>query len=168
MKSGTASTTWVYFIPAGDIPADLILSGESRLDRYLVQEVRRVRGEAPLMIRSGAGLIRIESASPIRFSGHRSEGSAGRFALRAVVQHLHYAGRSEWMNLKKIACPEPAASAKTAAVLVPVGKSAEWWKLSQDERQILFQKTIRHEGHLGIGRRYADRIFQKALPRPSH
>lgn len=98
------------------------------------------------MIRSGAGLIRIESASPIRFSGHRSEGSAGRFALRAVVQHLHYAGRSEWMNLKKIACPEPAASAKTAAVLVPVGKSAEWWKLSQDERQILFQKTIRHEG----------------------
>lgn len=161
MKSPTASTTWVYFIPAGDIPADLILSGESRLDRYLVQEVRSIRGETPLMIFPGTGLIRIESGAPMRLAGHRPEGAGGRFSLRAVVQHLHYAGRREWMDLKRIACPEPVVSAGTAAVLVPVGKSAEWWKLAQDERQILFQKTARHEGHLGICRRYADRIFQR-------
>jgi hypothetical protein len=65
------------------------------------------------------------------------------------------------MELKAISRPELAASVETTAVLIPIGKSVAWWAMSQDERQILFQKTARHEGHFGIGQRYADRIFRR-------
>jgi chlorite dismutase len=101
--------------------------------------------------------VRIESCSPIP----SSKESPGGFSLRGVVQHLHYTSRSDRSELEKVSRSESDASVETMAVLIPIGKSADWWKLSQDERQILFQKTPRHEGHIGIGRKYAGRIFRR-------
>lgn len=155
------ATTWVHFIPVTDIPIGFVPGGGNRIDRYLVHEVRSISGEAPCAVRRGSGLARIESGSPIPFPGPgRETGPAGLF-LRGAMQHLHYTGRNERTELEKISRPEAEPSEETTAVLIPIGKSAAWWRLSLDERQILFQKTSRHEGHIGIGRKYADRIFRR-------
>ncbi len=154
------SMTWVQFVPVTEIPIGFTPGGANRLDRYLIHEVRSICGEAPSGLRRGKGLARIESGSPIPSSGAgRTDASA--VSLRGVLQHLHYTGRNDRTDLEKISRPETDGSAETTAVLIPIGKSAAWWRLSQDERQILFQKSSRHEGHLGIGRAYADRIFRR-------
>jgi hypothetical protein len=155
------SATWVHFVPVTDIPIGFVAGGTNRIDRYLIHEVRSISGEAPCAVKRGKGLARIESGSPLPLSGPGREAPAGGFPLRGVVQHLHYTARSERTELEKISRPETEPSEETTAVLIPIGKSAAWWRLSQDERQILFQKTARHEGHIGIGRKYADRIFRR-------
>lgn len=160
MQMTAVSTTWVSFMPMKEIQVGFTPGETSRLDRYLIREARSVRGEVPVVLRRGIGMARVESESPIQFSGGYGETSEG-FPLRGVVQHLHYTGRSEQTELKTISRPELAPSAETVAVLIPIGKSDAWWAMSQDERQILFKKTVRHEGHHGIGRRYADRIFRR-------
>lgn len=156
-----SSATWVHFVPVTDIPIGFVLGGANRIDRYRVDEVRSISGEAPCSVRCGNGLARIESGSPIPLSGPGRGEPPGGFSLRGVMQHLHYTGRSERVDLEKISRPGTEPSEETTAVLIPIGKSAAWWRLSQDERQILFQKTARHEGHIGIGRNYADRIFRR-------
>lgn len=161
MQMTPFSTSWVHFMPVVEITTVFTPAGLSRLDRYLVREIRSIRGDAPSVLRRGAGIARIESESPIQFSGGGYREPSDGFPLRGVVQHLHYTGRSEQTELKAISRPESSVSVETTAVLIPVGKSAAWWAMSQDERQILFQKTARHEGHFGIGRRYADRIFRR-------
>ncbi len=45
--------------------------------------------------------------------------------------------------------------------MIPIRKSEEWWKLSQDQRQAYFQKTDTYEGHTAVGLRYVDQIFRK-------
>lgn len=161
MQAAAVSTIWAHFIPVGEIPIGFTPGETGRLDRYLIREVRSIRGEAPSNLWRGAGLARLESASPIRFLSGGHKGSSDGFPLQGVVQHLHYTCRNERAELEKISRPELAASVETTAVLIPVGKSPAWWAMSQDERQILFKKTDRHEGHHGIGRRYADRIFRR-------
>ncbi|WDT73831.1 MAG: hypothetical protein MPW16_11185 [Candidatus Manganitrophus sp.] len=160
MQMTAVSTSWVHFMPIVEVPIGFTPGETNRLDRYLIREAHSVRGDAPAVLRRGTGMARIESESPIQFSGGYREPSEG-FPLRGVVQHLHYTSRSEQTELKTISRPELAASAETLAVLIPIGKSDGWWAMSQDERQILFKKTDRHEGHHGIGRRYADRIFRR-------
>ena len=157
----STSTLWAYFMPVTEIPAEFTPGGGKRIDRYLVHEVRSICGEAPSSLRKGMGFARIESGSPIPFSGGSQAEPPGGFPLRGVVQHLHYTAGSERSELEKISLLEPDRSAETMAVLIPIGKSPAWWRLSQDGRQVLFQKTPRHEGHLGIGRKYADRIFRR-------
>jgi hypothetical protein len=161
MLTAPVPAIWAHFIPAGEIPAGFTLRRTDRLDRYLVREVRSIRGEAPCSLRPGTDLARIESSFPIEFPNRGERAPSNRFPLRGVVQHLHYTPRSERTELEKISRFESDSSSETTAVLIPIGKSAEWWKLSQDERQVLFQKTLRHEGHHGIGRKYADRIFRR-------
>lgn len=161
MQMTAVSTSWVQFMPIVEIPIGYAPAGANRLDRYLVREVHAIHGEAPAMLQRGTGIARIESESPIQFFGEGGRGPSDGFSLRGVVQHLHYTSRSEQAGLKAISRPELAASAETTAVLIPIGKSTAWWAMSQDERQVLFQKTVRHEGHFGIGQRYADRIFRR-------
>jgi hypothetical protein len=161
MLMAPVSTVWAHFIPVGEIPIGFTICRTDRLDRYLIREVRSICGEAPSTLRPGTDLARIESQSPIRFPSSGGRTSPDRFPLRGVLQHLHYTPRSERTELEKISRFESDASSEPTAVLIPIRKSAEWWKLSQDERQVLFQKTPRHEGHHGIGRKYADRIFRR-------
>ena len=161
MQTQTVSTIWTHFIPIEEIQTQFAHEGVNRLDRYLVREVRSIRGEAPSPLRRGISLARVESDSPIQFYRNGQQEFSNGLPLRGVVQHLHYTYRSDRVELEKSSRPELPPSAETTAVLIPIGKSAAWWKLSQDERQILFQKTIRHEGHIGIGRKYADRIFRR-------
>ena len=157
MRTRSIATLWAQFLPAGEIPAGFSPDTVSRLDRYFIHEVRSICGEAPSTLRRETGLARIESSSPLPYTKE----SQGGLSLCGVVQHLHYTPRSERSELEKISRPETEASVETMAVLIPIGKSADWWKLSQDERQILFQKTSRHEGHIGIGKKYAGRIFRR-------
>lgn len=159
-QTTSVSTLWAHFVPVAEIPIGFDTGRMSRLDRYLIREVRSIRGEAPAALRRGTGLARLESEAPIRFFNNGYKESGG-FLLHGVVQHLHYTGRGEQTELKTLSRPELAASVETTAVLIPIGKSPGWWAMSQDERQILFQKTARHEGHFGIGRKYADRIFRR-------
>lgn len=154
------SGTWVHFVSEAEIPLGFIPPGGNRIDRYFVQEIRSIRGEAPPGIRPGKGLARIESRMPIPLGTGADGDSRDRFCLRGVMQHLHYTGRSEREELERISRAEPGPG-ETVAVLIPIGKSMAWWGMSQDERQVLFRKTDRHEGHHGIGRKYADRIFRR-------
>ncbi len=130
----STSTAWSYFMPVTEIPAEFAPGGGKRIDRYLVHEVRSICGEVPSSLRKGMGLARIESGSPIHFSGRSRAEPPGGFPLRGVVQHLHYTARSERSELEKISLLEPDRSAETMAVLIPIGKSPAWWRLSQDER----------------------------------
>ena len=45
-------------------------------------------------------------------------------------------------------------------MLIPIGKSDEWWELALDQRQAYFQRGVK-EGHTAIGLRYVDRVFRK-------
>ena len=159
MQTTAVSTAWAHFVPVSEIPLGFTPGGSNRLDRYLVRVVRSIRGEAPPTLRPGLGLARLESESPI--CGHGFKEFSSGFFLHGVVQHLHYTRRSDQRELKTVSRAELAPSVETTAVLIPIAKSADWWAMSQDERQILFQKTARHEGHFGIGRKYADRIFRR-------
>lgn len=155
-------TTWVHFLSGTGIPAWFSMEGLWRIDWYRVQEVIPVQGEAPFLLRRGIDLVRIETGSPIRFSG--DEITAAGFTplhLQGVMQHLHYTGRTEREELERISRPEPGLSEEIVAVVILVGKSEAWWKMDQDERQVLFQKTPRHEGHHNIGARYAERIYRR-------
>lgn len=52
------STIWVYFVPVAEIPIRFTPGGANRLDRYLIQEVRSICGEAPSTFRRGEGVKR--------------------------------------------------------------------------------------------------------------
>ncbi|MBI3803739.1 MAG: hypothetical protein HY282_08255 [Nitrospirae bacterium] len=155
-------TTWVHFFSGAGIPAWFSMEGLWRIDWYRVQEVIPVQGESPFALRRGAELVRIETGSPVRFSGDdiAAEGLIP-LHLQGVMQHLHYTGRAEREDLERVSRPEPGLSGEMITVLILVGKSEAWWKMAQDERQVLFQKTARHEGHRNIGYRYADRIYRR-------
>ena len=63
--------------------------------------------------------------------------------------------------MDKHSVSELLPSDHTTAVLIPIGKSEEWWKLAQDQRQSYFEKTGKHQGHTAIGLKYVDRVFRK-------
>lgn len=64
-------------------------------------------------------------------------------------------------ELDRHSISELEPSNQTIAVLIPIGKSEEWWKLAQDQRSVYFQKTHAHEGHTAFGLKYVDRVFRK-------
>ncbi len=103
--------------------------------------------------------MRIETPMPISPSEeYVSPSSVIQFY--GVTQNLHYTSDAQRQELKRSRA-ELEPSDQTTAVLIPIRKSEEWWKLAQDQRQAYFQRTDKHEGHTAIGLPYVDRIFRK-------
>jgi chlorite dismutase len=101
-------------------------------------------------------MLRVES--PKEMVSHLGNTQSTMF--RGVTQHLQYTTGLQRQELDRHSRSELPPSEKTIAVLIPIGKSGEWWELAQDQRQGYFQKAVK-EGHTAIGLRYADHVFRK-------
>lgn len=162
MITAPAIPTWVEFLSAPDekVLSGLIGKGIALSNRYLVQEVTSVRGELPQQPRKGWILVRVESSSPFTVEKLRASRNSV-VAYYGVTEELHYTTADQRRELDERSRPELEPSDKTTAVLIPVKKSAEWWRLAQDERQRFFRPTSGYEGHIAVGARYVDRVYRK-------
>ena len=127
---------------------------------YRVQEVMLVRGEPPSTPQKGWGLVRVESSSPFAVGKSRTPKNPV-VALYGVTEEFHYTTVSQQRELGERSPTELEPSDKTTAVLIPVKKSDDWWRLAQDEREVFFRTTSRHDGHIAIGARHVDGVFRK-------
>lgn len=105
-------------------------------------------------------MIRIESSGPIELR-EEAQSTIPIVAFRGMTQHLHYTSEAQRKELDASSHSEFEPSNDTIAVLIPIGKSLQWWELAQDRRQTHFQVGVEHEGHTAIGAPYVDRVFRK-------
>jgi chlorite dismutase len=130
--------------------------------RYRVRNVIPVKGEVPSNLAQCSNVVRIEASTPLSFP-EKSEFpvSSTKFQFQGVTQHLQYTDDAQIKELNRRSISELEPSNHTTAVLIPVGKSEEWWKLAHDRRQVHFRNTDSGEGHTAIGLKYVDRVFRK-------
>lgn len=164
MATASSQPTWVRFVAAANEPTLRALTTglDGRLSRYHVRRVVPVRDKAPANLAQGWSMVRLETEAPISLpqeSSHASGSSVVEF--EGVTEHLQYTSEAERQALNGRSIPELEPSDHTTAVLIPIGKSEEWWKLPQDLRQATFQRTGASEGHTAIGLKYVDRVFRK-------
>jgi hypothetical protein len=142
---------WVTFLAQEGGPVALTppLPEGSTLDDFRVTEVNTVRGPR-IPIEPGWRLHRIEGSAPLQ--------SLGRgLALVGVAQHPTYTSAAEGRRLRAVERREPG----DMAVLVPIRKSDEWWRLGQDQRLALFRGSRPQGGHVAIGMRFAARVLRR-------
>ncbi|OLB35808.1 MAG: hypothetical protein AUF64_01915 [Chloroflexi bacterium 13_1_20CM_54_36] len=156
--------TRAHFLTAGD-EAELrtLTTGQrGRLTHYRIREVLPVRGEAPVALVDGWRMVRIETPTPFSLSEDLllPDGSSV-LQFHGVTQHLQYTSQVQREELNEHSRPELEPTGHTTAVLIPIGKSVEWWKLALDQRQAYFEQTQAAAGHIGIGLKYADRVFRQ-------
>ena len=65
------------------------------------------------------------------------------WVLRGVTSHDRYVTADERKALTALSAPLGRPSS-TAAALIPIQKSAEWWELPQAERRAIFEERSRH------------------------
>lgn len=156
--------TWVrFFAGPNETALNPLTSGlEGHLYRYRVREVVPVIGEVPPNLMQISSAVRIETSIPPTFSEESLlSGGSSVVQFHGVRQNLHYTNDVQRQELDKASRSELEPSDHTTAVLIPIAKSDEWWKLAQDQRQSYFQKTDTHAGHTAIGFKYVDRVFRK-------
>lgn len=66
-----------------------------------------------------------------------------KFQLRAFISNLRYTERSEKTVLDAHSIPLGNPS-HTCAALIPIKKSEEWWKMTQEERRDIFERKSNH------------------------
>src|SRR5579864_7727247 len=80
------------------------------------------------------------------------------WVLRGVTSHDRNVTVAERASLTAISAPLGRPSS-TAAALIPIKKSAEWWTLAQDERRAIFEERSHHiAASLGYLPRIARRL----------
>jgi len=159
-----SAPTWVLFIASGDerLLHQIAQRQGSRLSQYRIDHIIHVVGASPADLAPGWSLARIESEAPIRLAEESlSGGHAPITIFRGVTQHLHYTSGVQRQALEERSRVEFEPSPETTAVLIPIGKSQDWWQLVQDRRQAHFQTSSQYPGHTAIGIRYVDRVFRK-------
>jgi hypothetical protein len=117
---------------------------------WRVEAVRSVVGEGlPLVSR----LLILECPSAVPCM--RAVGSA--WELRGVTSYERYVHASEQAELiaRQPPLDRPAA---TCAALIPVLKSAAWWRLPQDRRRAIFEERSRH---IATGLRYLPAVARR-------
>ncbi len=149
---------WAYFIADREREEldQFTPSPIARLNRYKVLDIIHVRGEAPPNLAKRWSVVRVES--PGEMAPYLSNNQGIMF--RGVTQHLQYTTDAQRQELDSHSLSELPPSENTIAVLIPIGKSKEWWALGQDQRQAYFQRAT-EEGHTAIGLRYSDRVFRR-------
>lgn len=117
-------------------------------------------------------LVRVESpdAQKVKgFLGSVAQALDGLFQLDfrlAVTDALNYTDAATLARLKKEAPKRGNGNDQPNAVVFPLSKSPEWWKLTPDKRTDLFfahedKFGPGHLGHNGIGFLYINKIFRK-------
>jgi hypothetical protein len=165
MTAPPAEQTWVLFIASenGRLLHQIIEHCYgSRLSQYRIDDLTTVSGTPPAGLAPGLSLIRLENDMPISLTeASLSNGEASLIIFHGVTQHLHYTSASQSQELAARSRPEVAPSPETRAVLIPIGRSRDWWQLPQDRREAHFQTREAQLGHTAIGVRYVDRVFRK-------
>ncbi len=156
--------TWVYFLfGMKETSLKQLNNYHIRyLSRYRVRKVVPVKGEVSYNLARVSDCVRIEASTPLSFP------EQSRFPIRpsliqfqGVTRHFQYTDDAQLQELNRRSISELEPSEHTTAVLIPIGKSEDWWKLAHDQRQAHFQNTGISEGHTAIGLKYVDRIFRK-------
>jgi hypothetical protein len=65
------------------------------------------------------------------------------WVLRGLTSHDRYVTAEECKSLTVLSAPLGRPSS-TAAALIPIRKSAEWWALPQHERRAIFEERSHH------------------------
>jgi hypothetical protein len=68
---------------------------------------------------------------------------AGEWVLRGLTSHERYVVRQE-RDLLVARQPSLGRSEATCAALIPIRKTAAWWRLAQDERRRIFEDSSHH------------------------
>ena len=151
---------WVRFVVAPSERAlKPFLNEGGTVTHYTIRQVVPVRGIACNLTR-GWSVVRLDSPRPLRL-GVKGPKNVPVNQFFGVAQHSHYTSNQHRELLDRTSLPELTASENTIAVLIPIRKSEEWWRLAQDQRQAYFEKTGSWEGHTAIGLKFADRIFRR-------
>ncbi len=82
---------------------------------------------------------------------------AEAWLLRGVTSHERYVTRGEKTQLLAVQ-PALGRPGSTAAALIPIRKSAQWWALTQDERRAIFEET---SAHIRIGLDYLPAVARR-------
>jgi hypothetical protein len=90
---------------------------------------------------TGDGLAAVERLRIV--TGQVPEEDAGGWSLRGVTSHERYVTRDEKARLVA-SQPELGRPEATAAVFIPIRKSAAWWALTQEERRAIFEESSMH------------------------
>ncbi len=162
-KPSAPVETWAIFIASEERNVPKLITGgpKGRLNRYSVRDIVRVVGEPPIGLRQGWHMLRIESNAPIQVAEGPKSAKGPMVTYTGVTQHLHYTTEIQREELDEHSHGEFEPSSDTTAVLIPIGKSAQWWHFAQDVRQTYFKKTETHEGHTAIGLMHVDRVYRK-------
>lgn len=136
--------TYCLFAAQAETPSD------GRGNRYRVEDVCSVTGEAPVSLDGLTALTRIESnfvLAPVE-----------PWCFRGVTQHHQYTSAEQRKALAH--AHAEFAPGDVRAMLIPIRKSAAWWSLPTDQRQAFFNQG-KLAGHTAIGEKYVDRVFRK-------
>ena len=134
----------------------LAVESPTRLDRYRVEAVVPVTGEAPRLGR-GFSAARLERAGGVELPAIPPDA----IWYRGVKQHLLYTGERQSRELVSQSRSAMPPGEDTTAVVIPLRKTTAWWDLPQDRRQAHFSvAAAATESHTSIGMRYAGRIFR--------
>lgn len=164
MTEPFSQPTWVQFLASPDEAGlqALTLGQGGRLSHYQIQDIIPVRGSTPVDLGADWTMLRLETAMPItRFEEGWAPSTSSIIPFQGVTTHLQYTSHSQRQELDRRSAGELEPSEQTIAVLIPIGKTAAWWALAQDQRQAQFQSTRTEKGHTVIGLAYADRVFRK-------
>jgi hypothetical protein len=102
--------------------------------RWRVERIATVTG-APLP--PAARIAMIEGVAP------DLETEEGAWTLRGAISEDRYVTARERTMLSTLQ-PPLGRSTATAAALIPITKSAEWWSLPQDARRAIFEERSHH------------------------
>ena len=164
MAYQSSPRTWIDFLAgANETTLRPLTTGQDcRLTHYRVQGVVPVRGEPPVSLAQGWSVVRMETSLPKSLPEESfSPSGYSVIQFQGVMQHLQYTSDAQRQELDGRSISELEPSEQTTAVLIPIGKSEEWWKLAHDQRQVHFQKGDAGEGHTAIGLNYVDRVFRR-------
>ncbi|NCY20610.1 chlorite dismutase [bacterium] len=80
-----------------------------------------------------------------------------KWKLEGVTSHERYTSRQEKDQLAAIQ-PPLGRPESTCAALIPIRKNAQWWAMTQDERQAIFTTQ---SNHTSIGMKYLPAVARR-------
>ncbi len=120
---------------------------------WAIERIVAIRGEAlPAAARLDMAL---DIALDMATGAPAVPGEAWR--LRGVVSNTRYTTASELKTLAP-ASPPLGRPEATCAALIPIGKSAAWWAMAQDERRQVFEER---SGHIARSLRYLPAVARR-------
>jgi hypothetical protein len=114
---------------------------------WQIERIVAVRGET---LPPAGGLTRAEGPELVAPPG-------AAWVLRGVRSNERYVESREKQRLTSVqeGLGRPASR---CAALIPIGKSAAWWELAQDERRAIFEQR---SAHIALGLRYLPAIARR-------